>query len=473
MKKTRKKQKEQGITLIALVVTIVVLLILAATSIAMLTGDDGIITNAQKAQVANQEAEVIDKMGLAYSTVRTEAMVKMSTDPGYQPIAHIEELANIAAKEIGLENAEKVEVPEIVDNGYHVYYQDGGSTITMIYGDKKFSLKAGSKAENNKYANLEGEISLSSTEVKYSKMPKRTSEFKEKRLSDFVKVGDYVKYIPGEDNYYTSYGKVDSDIEGNGVKDYKFQSKNDTKWRVWDITENGSVRIISEDYLYTGGLTGEKLSFNGKNGWRNATKEIDNICSIYGHGNGAINAKNINENDINKIVNWIKPDSSAGKYYGHTFTYYSNYSTNTFDDKRGSYTKFELIDGRIPTDENPIIIKNDMWRPLITAENLKVAEGEKTTYLELLKGNYKGSNKWENLYWVTGEQPYYGLDNLVIYNVYIFSARLEVGSTTVTRTDRKDGDFIALGIRPIVTLDSNLKYKSGTGKMDDLIEFTE
>ena len=62
---------------------------------------------------------------------------------------------------------------------------------------------------------------------------------------------------------------------------------------------------------------------------------------------------------------------------------------------------------------------------------------------------------------------------MVIYNVYIFSARLEVGSTTVTRTDRKDGDFIALGIRPIVTLDSNLKYKSGTGKMDDLIEFTE
>ncbi len=90
MKKTRKKQKEQGVTLIALVVTIVVLLILAATSIAMLTGDDGIITNAQKAQVANQEAEVIDKMGLAYSTVRTEAMVKMSTNPGYQPIEKIQ-----------------------------------------------------------------------------------------------------------------------------------------------------------------------------------------------------------------------------------------------------------------------------------------------------------------------------------------------------------------------------------------------
>ena len=171
MKKTRKKQKEQGVTLIALVVTIVVLLILAATSIAMLTGDDGIITNAQKAQVANQEAEVIDKMGLAYSTVRTEAMVKMSTNPGYQPIEHIEELANIAAKEIGLENAEKAEVPETVNDGYHVYYQENGSTITMLYGDNKFSLKAGNKASNNKYPNIKGVISLSTTEVVYSKLP--------------------------------------------------------------------------------------------------------------------------------------------------------------------------------------------------------------------------------------------------------------------------------------------------------------
>ena len=171
MKKLKIRKNEQGVTLIALVVTIVVLLILAATSIAMLTGDDGIITNAQKAQVANQEAEVIDKMGLAYSTVRTEAMVKMSTDPGYQPIEHIEELANIAAKEIGLTNAEKAEVPEKITDGYKVYYQENGSTITMLYGDNKFSLKAGNKASNNKYPNIKGVISLSTTEVVYSELP--------------------------------------------------------------------------------------------------------------------------------------------------------------------------------------------------------------------------------------------------------------------------------------------------------------
>ena len=43
-------RKKQGITLIALVVTIVVLLILAAVSISMLTGENGIITQAQDAK---------------------------------------------------------------------------------------------------------------------------------------------------------------------------------------------------------------------------------------------------------------------------------------------------------------------------------------------------------------------------------------------------------------------------------------
>ena len=42
------KNNRQGITLIALVITIIVLLILAGVSIAMLTGDNGIITQAQK-----------------------------------------------------------------------------------------------------------------------------------------------------------------------------------------------------------------------------------------------------------------------------------------------------------------------------------------------------------------------------------------------------------------------------------------
>ena len=49
-------KKEKGITLIALVITIIVLLILASVSIAMLTGDNGILTQAKKAKEETEKA---------------------------------------------------------------------------------------------------------------------------------------------------------------------------------------------------------------------------------------------------------------------------------------------------------------------------------------------------------------------------------------------------------------------------------
>ena len=50
------KQNTRGITLIALVITIIVLLILAGVSIAMLTGTNGILTQANNAKKATEEA---------------------------------------------------------------------------------------------------------------------------------------------------------------------------------------------------------------------------------------------------------------------------------------------------------------------------------------------------------------------------------------------------------------------------------
>ena len=45
-----KLRKNTGITLIALVITIIILLILAGVSIAMLTGNNGILTQAKNAK---------------------------------------------------------------------------------------------------------------------------------------------------------------------------------------------------------------------------------------------------------------------------------------------------------------------------------------------------------------------------------------------------------------------------------------
>ena len=53
----KKMKKQKGITLIALVITIIVLLILAGVSIAMLTGENGILSQAAKAKEETEKAQ--------------------------------------------------------------------------------------------------------------------------------------------------------------------------------------------------------------------------------------------------------------------------------------------------------------------------------------------------------------------------------------------------------------------------------
>ena len=55
----------KGITLIALVITIIVLLILAGVSIAMLTGQNGILTQASNAKSDTAKAEIAEKVNMA------------------------------------------------------------------------------------------------------------------------------------------------------------------------------------------------------------------------------------------------------------------------------------------------------------------------------------------------------------------------------------------------------------------------
>ena len=67
------KNKERGITLIALVITIVVLLILAGVSILMLTGENGILTQASNAKKATEQASAKEKLQLAVMAARSQA----------------------------------------------------------------------------------------------------------------------------------------------------------------------------------------------------------------------------------------------------------------------------------------------------------------------------------------------------------------------------------------------------------------
>ena len=69
---TNVKNKSKGITLIALVITIIVLLILAAVSIATLTGQNGILSRADESKTQTEIGEEEEAIKLAYNGVMAD-----------------------------------------------------------------------------------------------------------------------------------------------------------------------------------------------------------------------------------------------------------------------------------------------------------------------------------------------------------------------------------------------------------------
>ena len=76
-------KKQNGITLIALVITIIVLLILAGVSIAMLTGENGILSNATQAQKDTDRENAIESIDIALQAIKVEVAANIVENSGY------------------------------------------------------------------------------------------------------------------------------------------------------------------------------------------------------------------------------------------------------------------------------------------------------------------------------------------------------------------------------------------------------
>ena len=73
-------RNNKGVTLVALVITIIVLLILAGVSLAMLTGENGILTNASSAKTETLKSNYNGGVDMTYMELKTESYVKAAAD---------------------------------------------------------------------------------------------------------------------------------------------------------------------------------------------------------------------------------------------------------------------------------------------------------------------------------------------------------------------------------------------------------
>lgn len=73
MKKNKLQKNQNGITIVGLVITIIVLLILAAITINLTIGENGIITKAQQVGQVQKVAEIKEQIEMAILDVQAEA----------------------------------------------------------------------------------------------------------------------------------------------------------------------------------------------------------------------------------------------------------------------------------------------------------------------------------------------------------------------------------------------------------------
>ena len=280
MKKQLKNAK--GITLIALVITIIVFLILAGLSIAMLTGDNGIITQANNTKVLNEKATAKEK-------VQVEVGGSRGTD-GKLDYCLLEKNLN------NIKDIEGVPSP--------IKAEDFPIEVTV---DKKYNYIINSDGSVDELIEREG-----------------------------IEIGDYVDYIPDLNEAGYEVDKLAENITGSNSNNSIISQEN-LKWRILKIYKNGTVDLISES------KTNQRVYFSGAVGYNNGVYVLNEICKqLYSNSNLEVTARSINIEDIEAQMN-SRGETARSEYtsavkYGESKTFESenNQYPNLYAQENGS-----------------------------------------------------------------------------------------------------------------------------------------
>ena len=249
-----KFENAKGITLIALVITIIVLLILAGVTIATLTGDNGILTQAGKAKDKTTEVESIER-------VQVEVAGSYGIDGTIDKDQLNKNLGNIAGLKIGESNfgGENIvkELPATVTlNGYDIGIDANGGVekIPEIIAKIRANPQAyyGKKVTNYK-------VSDSDTNTYRIFYVDKDNDFKDGYNTIYLKadfsstsykLNDYASYdsvntkIRTMNPDWAKGKKLDSDIKTRGESEFEDPNA-ETKKVIWNINEQAAAYLCS------------------------------------------------------------------------------------------------------------------------------------------------------------------------------------------------------------------------------------
>ena len=136
-------KNNKGITLIALVITIIVLLILAGVTIAMLTGDNGILTKTNQAKTNTSKGEAADKINMAlnaeYANILSDGKMSGASDSAIATKEEIAKTNGITTSEFNIQPGTSM-TGETVLTITSTTYSDVSGKITYDAATKKYTV---------------------------------------------------------------------------------------------------------------------------------------------------------------------------------------------------------------------------------------------------------------------------------------------------------------------------------------------
>ena len=283
--KTKAFKSTKGITLIALVVTIIILLILAGVSIAMLTGNNGILTQGKRA--------------------------KEETAVGHEREAAQMAYAGAKAKKLGEEVTAEDVNEQLTINGENATATQGTNKIIVTFTSGKVYTIDQSGKITQKNPAKKGTLAYM-----YEKAEGCTKTDGTCTDAEHLHIGDYVNLANPEEGKVdisaTDSGMDNAGLEGITAQTFeisKTNNKNQLNWRVLGENENGEIELIAGSPMKSNNTLDSKenpyLYLYGAKAYENGKTILDNICELYKTKDktGYISsARSVNQKDIDKVV---------------------------------------------------------------------------------------------------------------------------------------------------------------------------
>ncbi len=439
MKKCTKRKKDilehvlkdnhnRGITLIALVITVIVLLILAAVTIATLTGENGILTNAERARDETKYARVKEAKDLW----QTEKEISNQTE------------------------AEERESREDVINQL---YQEG--TITE---EERDALLAG---EAITIANKT--ISFESTLVEMFKLAQETACSGGDSCTDptnHLHIGDYINYTPADSSAKT--GALGQEETGYADATQSYTVNSETKWRVLGLNATGNQILLISEYPIQKDGEDPYLILAGPESYINCKSTLDKICGIYANTNVATKARSITIEDINNALG-VEVDEENGTMHkvGNTtalpgfYGYFGKFDeVNRYTYKTGNYSPEKYMNDKYVTNYTvkTTVEGNYYYYPY----NIAGTSSENPTLYNLLFEGTEENSNWARSYWLASPGVYANSSNAT------FGPGNVDGGNVNSYNDLfySHGNWYAYGyaVRPVVSLRSDVSLSEVGGK---------